>query len=95
MGRSRLHEVANYFKLSHHTAGPKNKTASHTRSRRFILYPKTLFVEKQEREKTRLLAERRRMRQKICSKDHFTGMMPEDPQTFTEMVCREIYEEKF
>ena len=40
LGRSILHEVGNYFGLSHHSAGPKGK------KRRFIMYPKTLFQEK-------------------------------------------------
>ena len=40
MGRSILHEVGNYFGLSHHSAGKKGG------KRRFIMYPKTLFKEK-------------------------------------------------
>ena len=40
MGRSKLHEVANYFGLAHHSTGPKNR-------RKTLLYPKTLFIEKQ------------------------------------------------
>jgi hypothetical protein len=95
MGRSKLHEVANYFNLSHHTAGPRNKTANHKRSRRFILYPKTLYLEKQKTERKRLLAERQKIRKKYTTRDHFTGIFPEQPKTFTEMCVREVFEELF
>jgi len=40
-GRSKLHEVANYFGLAHHSVGNKKG-----KSRRTILYPKTLYIEK-------------------------------------------------
>jgi len=58
MGRSKLHEIANYFSLAHHSRGSKG------RPRSAVLYPKTLFVEKQEQERTRLLKERDRIRTK-------------------------------
>lgn len=90
MGRSLLHEVANFFDLSHHTTG-----RAQGKHRRFVVYPKTLFVEKQERERMRLLNERIRLRDKYNKKDSFTGIFPDHPQTFTEMVLREIHDEKF
>ena len=40
MGRSKLHDIGNFFGLAHHSTGSKGKT------RRFVLYPKTLFIEK-------------------------------------------------
>lgn len=39
-GRSKLHEIGNYFGLAHHSCGKKGK------NRRFLMYPKTLFKEK-------------------------------------------------
>jgi hypothetical protein len=45
MGRSKLHEVANFFNLAHHSRGPKNKTGA-KKHRWFLLYPKTLFTDK-------------------------------------------------
>ena len=46
MGRSKLHEVANYFNLSHHSRGRKDNVNGKKR-RRAVLYPKTLFTDKQ------------------------------------------------
>ena len=40
-GRTKLHDVANYFGLAHHSGGQKK-----TGSRRTLMYPKTLFLEK-------------------------------------------------
>lgn len=58
MGRSKLHEVANYFGLAHHSRGRKDSG----KKRNAVLYPKTLFLEKQEQERNRLLRERDRIR---------------------------------
>ena len=55
-GRSKLHEVGNFFGLAHHSAGKKGK------NRRFLMYPKTLFQEKQEVERTRLEKEREKIK---------------------------------
>ena len=78
MGRSKLHEVANFFNLAHHSRGPKNKTGG-KKHRWFLLYPKTLFTDKQELERTRLLKERDDIRDKFKSKDCFSGIPPENP----------------
>jgi len=94
MGRSKLHEVANFFNLSHHSRGRKDNVNGKKR-RRAVLYPKTLFIEKQQQERTRLLKERQSIRDKYKSRDMLTGIMPDVPSTFTEMCLREIYEERF
>ena len=95
MGRSKLHEVANYFQFAHHTSGPRNKTASQSRIRKFVIYPKTLFVDKQQKEKKRLLADRQKIREKYQKREQFTGIFPDQPSTFTEMCIREVFEDKF
>lgn len=96
-GRSMLHEVANYFNLSHHSRGGKaskpGKPAS--KNRQTIMYPKSLFKEKQQRERNRLLKQRDQIREKYTKKTDFTGIPPVNPSTFTEQCIREIYEEKF
>ena len=45
MGRSRLHELANFFELAHHTSGRKGG-----KNRKMVFYPKNMFVEKQRSE---------------------------------------------
>jgi len=40
-GRQKLHEIGNFFNLAHHSAGKKGK------SRRTLMYPRTLFITKQ------------------------------------------------
>ena len=43
LGRSKLHDLANYFGLAHHSTGSKAKGG---KKRKFLIYPKTLFIEK-------------------------------------------------
>ena len=77
-GRTRLHDVANYFGLAHHSIGNK-KT-----NRRTVLYPKTIYVAKQQAEKDRLEKEREKIREKFQDKSSFAGEPPKNPQTFRE-----------
>ncbi len=44
MGRSIIHKVANYFDLASHSKGNKTKL------KRAVIYPKTMFLEKQASE---------------------------------------------
>ena len=88
-GRTRLHDVANYFGLAHHSIGNK-KT-----NRRTVLYPKTIYVKKQQAEKDRLEKEREKIREKFQDKSSFAGEPPKNPQTFREQVMRELWDEKF
>ena len=90
MGRSKLHEVANYFGLAHHSAG-----TAKTKTRRTVMYPKTLYIEKQEREKTRLEKERAQLYEKFSTIESFVGIPPEKPLTFREQVMKEIWDTKF
>ena len=89
LGRSILHEVGNYFGLSHHSAGAKGK------KRRFIMYPKTLFQEKQARELVRLEKERDEIIEKYSKRDSFAGAPPKNPKTFREQVMLEIWQKHF
>lgn len=66
-GRARLHEVSNYFGLGNHSGGRKGK------SRHFILYPKTLFTDKQRSEKARLEREKAKLIEKFSQKDALIG----------------------
>lgn len=85
LGRSILHEVGNYFGLSHHSAGKKGG------KRRFIMYPKTLFKEKQERELVRLEKEKAEIIEKYSNRNEFAGAPPKNPKTFREQVMLEIW----
>lgn len=94
MGRSKLHEVANFFGLAHHSRGGKKPPRS------AVLYPKTLFIEKQETERGRLIREREKIRNKYLEKleneNEFCGGIlkkVDEPQTFTEMCIKEIQDE--
>ena len=78
MGRSKLHEIANFFNLSHHTRGNKKGSAAARKHKHFVLYPKTLFTEKQRQERTRLFKERADIREKYNARDN-VGVMPDKP----------------
>ena len=52
-------------------------------------------MEKQQKERTRLLKERQAIRSKMNKREHFQGIFPDQPQTFTEMCVREVFEQKF
>ena len=88
MGRSILHEVANYFNLSHHSKGG-------VKHRQTLIYPKTMFLKKQHQERNRLLKYRDSIREKHFKKGDFTSIPNENPKTFTEQCFRELWEEKF
>jgi hypothetical protein len=88
-GRLKLHEVADYFGLAHHSAGKKGK------NRRTLVYPRTLFKDKQETEKSRLEKERNKIREKYTCVDSFHGEPTSNPTNFKEKVLRELWEEKY
>ena len=46
-GRTKLYEIAHYFGLAYHLAGKKGK------NRKCLIYPKSMFIEKQNSEKIR------------------------------------------
>lgn len=87
-GREKLHEVANFFGLAHHSTGKKPK-------RRTLVYPRTLFIEKQQSEKARLEKERNKIREKFTSVDSFHGEPSKVTTNFKEKVIRELWEEKY
>lgn len=86
--RLRLHDIAEYFNFSSHSTGKKP-------NRKTIIYPKNLFIQKQEVEKTRLEKEREKYRQRYDTKEKFPNGPPENPTNFKEIVMREIWFEKF
>lgn len=88
-GRSKLHEIGNYFDLAHHSTGTKGK------SRKTVLYPRTLFTDKQESERSRLENEKYKIYEKYQTREAFSGEPSTKPLTFREQVMREIWEEKF
>ena len=88
-GRQKLHEIANFFNLAHHSAGKKGK------SRRTLMYPRTLYITKQNSEKTRLEKERNKIRDKYPEKDSFEGIPSSTPTNFKDQVLRELWEEKY
>ena len=85
-GRQILHEVANYFKLAHHSQG-KDK------NRRTFIYPRTQFGERQETERRRLEKEKEKLWDKY--KDKNLHVAPNDnPKTFRDQVLRQIWEDR-
>jgi len=91
MGRSELHDIANYYDLAHHSRGNRDKK----KLRHVLMYPKTLFTDKQEIERNRLLREREKIRSKYAEKENLPGLIPDHPKTFTEMCIKEIHEERY
>lgn len=87
-GRVMLHEMADYFSLAHHSVGKKGK------SRRTVVYPKTLFQEKQRTEVNKLLREREKVRSNYCKNMQFDGEVPKKNSTFLEKVLLEFWYEK-
>lgn len=87
LGRSQLHELANHFNLAHHTAGKRGA------NRRLIVYPKTMFVEQQQKERERLLDERKKIREKYAAKT-WLPERAENPVTFRDQVIRELWDER-
>ena len=75
--------------MAHHSAGKKGK------SRRTLMYPRTLFITKQTSERTRLEKERNKIRDRYPDKDSFEGIPPENPNNFKDQVLRELWEEKY
>jgi hypothetical protein len=84
-----LHEIGNWFDLAHHSQGSSGK------NRRALLYPRTLFLAKQESERIRLENERYKIIDKFKNKDSYSGEPPKNPKTFREQVIRELWEEKY
>lgn len=86
--RLRLHDIAEYFHLASHSSGKKP-------NRKTIMYPKNLYLQKQETEKTKLEREREKYRDRYDTKDKFPNGPPENPTNFKEIVMKEIWYEKF
>ena len=87
LGRTQLHELANYFNLAHHTSGKRGA------NRRLYVYPKTMFVEQQQKERERLIEERKKIREKYAAKT-WLPEPAEHPVTFRDQVIRELWEER-
>ena len=87
LGRSQLHELANFFDLAHHTTGKRGG------NRRLVVYPKTMFVEQQQKERERLIDERKKIREKYAAKT-WLPEPAEHPVTFRDQVIRELWEER-
>ena len=78
MGRSYLHELANFFNLAHHTTGKRG-----AKNRRTLMYPKTMFAEQQTKERQRLIEERAKVREKYAAKT-WIPEPSEHPLTFRD-----------
>ena len=87
-GRVLLHEMADYFALAHHSVGKKGT------SRRTVIYPKTLFQEKQRTEINKLVREREKLRLNYCKNMKFDGEAPIKNTSFIEKVVLEYWYEK-
>lgn len=91
-GRSILHKVANYFGLASHTKGSKGKA----KAKAVLVYPKTMFLEKQESERKKQLKEIEKMKAKL---QVTSGMKPlkegeKYHVTWREQQLRELVSEK-
>ena len=94
--RSKLHEIGNFFGLAHHSGGDKDKRKKDGRyHRRLVMYPKTLFIEKQEREKTRLQKERDEYYEHYMKLVSFPEQHPDHLRTFREQVMHEVWLARF
>ena len=85
-GRAQIHIICNFLGLASHSTG-------HAKTRRILVYPRNLFLAKQEAEKLRIIKEKEKIREKF--KDfHFAGAPNENALTMREKLIREIYYEK-
>jgi hypothetical protein len=87
-GRSVLHDIAGALQLSHHSVGKKGK------SRRTIVYPKSVYKEKQMSEITRMHKERSKIRDTLSKKWEFASEPPSKRANFMEKVILELWYDK-
>lgn len=87
-GRVKLHAVADSFGLAHHSVGRKGK------SRRTVMYPRTMFEDKQKTETARLHRERDKLRESYNKNYTFQGEAPTKNTTFPEKVMLELWYER-
>lgn len=87
-GRTILYEIAAKFQLAYHSIGKKGK------SRRTILYPKSVYQDKQKTEITSKHKERNKIRDSMIKKWQFNSDPPVKKTSFTEKVILEMWYEK-
>lgn len=81
-GRSHIHEVATYYGLTSHSIGSKKRSA--------LVYPRTIFKDKQESEDSKKRKEFEKLREK--NKGSMIGL--ENPKTNRDKMICLIYEQK-
>ena len=87
-GRTILHEIADSFKLAHHSVGKKGK------NRRTLIYPRTMHQDKQLSEIAKHIKDRQKLREGQCSKWQFGDEPPTKNFTFQEKVILEFWYDK-
>jgi hypothetical protein len=87
-GRSLIHDIANIYGLSHHPVGSKER-----KTRRVVIYPRTLYIKRQEDELNRLENEIHKIKSEYKSRKDFKREPPKNPLTLRDQVLREIWEE--
>ena len=75
MGRSIVHDIGNCLSLAHHSEGGK-------KNRRIYVYPKSLFKERQEKERNKLQKEMEKIQYNF--KDYNFIGVSDDPTSFRE-----------
>lgn len=81
-GRSHIHEVATFYGLTSHSIGSKKRSA--------LVYPSTIFKDKQESEASKKKKEFEKLREK--NKGSMVGL--ENPKTNRDKMICLIYEDK-
>ena len=83
-GRSIIHEVASYFGLASHSEGGKK--------RRALIYPRSLYLEKQEQEKRKNEKDLEKIREKNKGKA-MVGIAYDNPKTMRDKMFKLSFEE--
>ena len=86
-GRQKLHKIADYFGLAHHSIGKK--------SRRTYLYSKVLYQDKQKTELNKLIKNREKLREKYKDLEMSSFDKPDNNDEFIKNVLLEMWYEKF
>ena len=84
-GRSIIHEVGSYFGLASHSEGGK-------KNRRAIIYPRTLYKEKQEQEKRKIEKDLEKIREKHGGKA-MIGIAYDNPRSMRDKMLKLVFEE--
>lgn len=84
MGRSIIHDIATYFGLASHSQGKVKRFA--------LVYPRSLYADQQEKERTRLERDLQKIRDKYQGRQ-MIGVDYEKPKTMRDKMLALVYHE--